>query len=97
MTPIVKGSGKAGKRGRLGNTPPFPQSRPTAARHSLGASPAGSRSAQAQPARQGGRRSSGEGAGRGWWLWGWLGGWVEAIGRGMGYAGIAQKHYGNLQ
>jgi len=22
---------------------------------------------------------------------------LEAIGRGMGYAGIAQKHYGNLQ
>jgi len=47
--------------------------------------------------RQGGRRRMGEGAGRAGWLWEWHGGWVEAIGRGMGYAGIAQKHYGNLQ
>jgi hypothetical protein len=37
------GGDARGKRARIGNTPPFPQSRPRAARLRLGVSPAGSR------------------------------------------------------
>ena len=50
------GGDSRGRRGRLVNTPPFPQSRPTAARQWVGVSPAGSRSARGQPARRVGRR-----------------------------------------
>jgi len=57
-------------------TPPFLPPRPTAARHLLDASPAGSGSARGRRPRQGGRRSSeGDGlgdAGRAGWLWEWL-------------------------
>jgi len=67
------GGGSRDRRGRLGNTPPFPPPRPTAAPQWVGVSPAGSRSARVQPARRGERRSSGRGAGRAWWLWEWLG------------------------
>ena len=67
------GGGSRGRRGRLGNTPLFPQSRARATRLRVGASPAGSRSAQVPLPRRCGRRRIGGGAGRAWWPWEWLG------------------------
>ena len=58
----VRGGGSHDKRGRPGNTSPFPQSHPTATRHPLGVAQASSRSA-------GGGLGN---AGKAWWLWGWL-------------------------